>query len=370
MDKDPATISPRIFFADQEQFSKTNVKNSMETSETIGEALNKLGLGNNRGDYRKFHRLVAHYGLQDIRLKQKEKKPRNYSPPITDEAFFVEGIYRGGVKIRTRLLRLGWDYKCSDPECDLKGNTTWKGQPIVFQVDHINGNSLDNRLENLRFLCAMCHSQTETYGSKNLVRYDTCACGLNKKSYLDSCPVCLSERKQRTKREKEATPRSKKEKAAGLSSEVYFCACGNPKLKSSKSCEACVIRPRKIEWPEVDELVERVQVLGYFALGKELGVSDKAIVKHLQRLEVNPLPKKMKKTVTVPCSECGRTEGKSPKSLKCQECVSKTYFQDWPSTEILISSIRSDGLSKVAKQLGVHHATLRKHLQNSGVDTL
>jgi 5-methylcytosine-specific restriction endonuclease McrA len=32
----------------------------------------------------------------------------------------------------------------------------------------MNGNSLDNRIENLRFLCPNCHSQTETYTGKNM----------------------------------------------------------------------------------------------------------------------------------------------------------------------------------------------------------
>ena len=52
--------------------------------------------------------------------------------------------------------------KCKD--CGNEG--VWNGKPITLELDHINGDDNDNRLENLRILCPNCHSQTPTFRKK------------------------------------------------------------------------------------------------------------------------------------------------------------------------------------------------------------
>ncbi len=42
----------------------------------------------------------------------------------------------------------------------------WMGHRLVLEIDHINGDRLDNRLENLRYLCPSCHSQTRSYAGR------------------------------------------------------------------------------------------------------------------------------------------------------------------------------------------------------------
>jgi len=50
--------------------------------------------------------------------------------------------------------------------CGQSGND-WNGQPMTLIVDHINGKSNDNTLENLRIVCPNCDSQLPTYKAKN-----------------------------------------------------------------------------------------------------------------------------------------------------------------------------------------------------------
>jgi len=54
------------------------------------------------------------------------------------------------------------EYKCE--KCQIY---TWEGQKLSLHLDHINGKNWDHRLENLRFLCPNCHSQTNNYTGRN-----------------------------------------------------------------------------------------------------------------------------------------------------------------------------------------------------------
>lgn len=71
---------------------------------------------------------------------------------------------RSRFNLKIYLLKFSLlDYKCAN--CGNLGE--WLGRPITLQLDHINGVHNDNRLENLRFLCPNCHTQTDSYAGKN-----------------------------------------------------------------------------------------------------------------------------------------------------------------------------------------------------------
>jgi len=66
--------------------------------------------------------------------------------------------------LKARLLEAGLLF----PLCDLCGREQWLGRPIPLELDHINGEHSDNRLENLRVLCPNCHALTPTYRGRNI----------------------------------------------------------------------------------------------------------------------------------------------------------------------------------------------------------
>lgn len=74
----------------------------------------------------------------------------------------LEDLQSGKVsrgQLRYVLVRLGY----YTGKCDTCGISDWNGKALTIELDHINGINDDNRLENLRWLCPNCHSQTETF---------------------------------------------------------------------------------------------------------------------------------------------------------------------------------------------------------------
>lgn len=66
-------------------------------------------------------------------------------------------------KLKKRLLSEG----IMENKCNICGITDWNGKEISMQLDHIDGDSHNHKLENLRMICPNCHSQTDTYCGKN-----------------------------------------------------------------------------------------------------------------------------------------------------------------------------------------------------------
>ena len=113
----------------------------------------------------------------------------------------------------------------------------WNGEHMSLIIDHINGISTDNRLENLRIVCPNCNATLPTHGGKNVKHK-------------------LKEKK--IKPNKETLIKNHKETS---------------------------IWARKVKRPEYNQLKLEIKELGYSGTGRKYGVSDNAIRKWIKHYE-------------------------------------------------------------------------------------
>ena len=77
------------------------------------------------------------------------------------EEWLKSGKHPGKKTVREYLINT-FDYRCS-----CCGISEWQNQPLTLEIDHIDGNAYNDKVENLRLICPNCHSQTLTYRNKN-----------------------------------------------------------------------------------------------------------------------------------------------------------------------------------------------------------
>lgn len=141
------------------RYTETDLITTVANSVSVAQVLRKLGIKMAGGSHthlsqriRKLNLDTSHFtGQASSRGRISSRRLGAGNMLIIQES----GGRRKANQLRRALLEVGRSYKCE--LCSNPG--LWNNQPITLEIDHINGDWLDNRPVNLRFLCPNCHSQ-------------------------------------------------------------------------------------------------------------------------------------------------------------------------------------------------------------------
>lgn len=102
-------------------------------------------------------------------VESKKKASREEFSSHTLPLLFRADSPFDGKKARKLISRWNPEFKWLEYRCQICHNPgVHEDRPLTLQIDHKNGDSFDHRIENLRYLCPNCHSQTETFTGRNI----------------------------------------------------------------------------------------------------------------------------------------------------------------------------------------------------------
>jgi predicted RNA-binding Zn-ribbon protein involved in translation (DUF1610 family) len=230
-------------------FSEAEARAAIDGSSCWADALRALGYQVKGANYRTLQKWAGRWDIStghfDPNLGRK-RAGHAQEIPLCD--VLVEGSTYNRSNLKRRLLASGLLL----PRCEMCGqDEIWRGLRMSLVLDHINVVSNDNRIENLRMVCANCAATLDTHCGRNLPRERI-------------CPGCGESFVPRHIRHRHCS-----EKCWGV-----VAAAGQRGVPQPAR--------RKVARPSYEQLMADVQSTSLVALGRKYGVSDNAVRKWIR----------------------------------------------------------------------------------------
>ena len=158
-----SSTPPGDFMPRPSVFDEATLRDVVPLCLSYAEVIKKVGLIPAGGNYTTLKRKCQLYQIDTSHFigsawnQGNRYRPIQVAVPLSE--ILVENSTYKTYHLGQRLLK----EKVLTRECSRCSLTEWQDAPIPLELDHVNGNNTDHRIENLRFLCCNCHALTSTW---------------------------------------------------------------------------------------------------------------------------------------------------------------------------------------------------------------
>lgn len=251
------------------KYTKEMLENAVANSTSFAGVLRHLNAGLSGSVHGHLKKRIIAYGIDHSHFVHSKGNGGGGVARKTTEDILViipEDITKRNSRrhLMYAMLSSNVPYACNMADCP-NPNPEWRGEKLTLEIDHIDGNWRNCLLDNLRFVCPNCHSQTSSNTRSQAISGHT----------LDDFYSGILEKQKLYN-----TKNSKKCLDCDTSIHGQSIRC--------RGCQNKVPKKNKIDYPAIEVLIASLKTSSYLAVSKELGVSDNAIRKYLKRNGIDP----------------------------------------------------------------------------------
>ena len=152
------------------KISNEEFTNLVKNSKTMTELLKQFGMENKGGNFKTCKKRINELQINTSHFLSRTQSS-TWKRRVTKEDL-LKKLTTNSCYNRTDLKKRLIKFNIIKYECvKCKNNGIWELEKLTLQLEHKNGISDDNRIENLEFLCPNCHSQTSTFAGRSLNKH-------------------------------------------------------------------------------------------------------------------------------------------------------------------------------------------------------